>query len=90
MAVARPRPRTIAAAAITVAMVGAVVSVVARYRRAVDRRFYRSRYVAQQVAEGFTARVRDHVDPRVLEFEWVDVVAATMQPQAVGAWVKER
>lgn len=60
-----------------------------RIQRLVDRRFNRSRYDAQLVAEKFTARIRDEVDPEKISDGWIDVVTETMQPQAIGVWVKD-
>lgn len=60
-----------------------------RVQRFVDRRFYRSRYDAQQVADAFSTRLRDQVDPEVVAAEWADVVQRTLQPAAVSVWVKE-
>jgi hypothetical protein len=55
----------------------------------VDRRFYRSRYDAQQVADDFSARLRDQVDPDVVTSEWVEAVQRTMQPESVAVWVRD-
>lgn len=60
-----------------------------RVQRFVDRRFYRSHYDAQQVADDFSARLRDQVDPEVVTEEWVGVVQRTMQPATVAVWVRE-
>lgn len=60
-----------------------------RVQRLVDRRFFRSRYDAQQVADEFSARLRDQVDPDVVAAEWVDVVRRTMQPESVAVWVRD-
>jgi hypothetical protein len=60
-----------------------------RTQRFVDRRFYRSRYDAQQVADEFSARLRDQVDPDQVAAEWVEVVQRTLQPAAVAVWVRE-
>ncbi len=60
-----------------------------RVQRFVDRRFYRSRYDAQQVVDRFSARLRDQVDPDIVTGEWVDVVQQTLQPESVGVWVRD-
>lgn len=60
-----------------------------RVQRFVDHRFYRSRYDAQQVADDFSARLRDQVDPEAVASEWVEVVQRTMQPASVAVWVRE-
>jgi hypothetical protein len=55
----------------------------------VDRRFYRSRYDAERVAEGFAARLRDEVDVHRLTNDWASVVTETMQPASVSVWVRD-
>ncbi len=60
-----------------------------RVQRFVDRRFYRSRYDAQQVADAFSVRLRDQVDPDQVATEWADVVQRTLQPALVSVWVRE-
>lgn len=55
----------------------------------VDRRFYRSRYRAEQVIASFTERVRDEVTADRLAAEWEKAVTETLQPSAIGLWVRE-
>jgi hypothetical protein len=59
-----------------------------RVQVAVDRRFNRSRYDAQRVADEFSETLRDQVDSAVLVEGWVGVVSETMQPSVVGVWVR--
>jgi hypothetical protein len=54
----------------------------------VDRRFNRQRYDAQRVMEGFAVSLRDRVDPDEVMNGWVGVVSSTMQPDAIGMWVR--
>lgn len=54
----------------------------------VDRRFNRSRYDAARVLDEFTGNLRDRVDPERVVDGWVGVVEQTMQPTAVGVWVR--
>lgn len=56
----------------------------------VDRRFYRSRYDSERVAEAFSARLREQVDPDRLSAEWLAVVIATLRPTSAAVWVRER
>ena len=60
-----------------------------RVQGAVDRRFNRSRYDAQRVMDGFAGSLRDQVDGNEVVDGWVGVVTETMQPAAVGVWVRE-
>jgi len=56
----------------------------------VDRRFNRSRYDAQQVADVFTGRLQDEMDSDRVVDGWVGVISETMQPSNVGVWLKGR
>ncbi len=60
-----------------------------RVQRFVDHRFYRSRYDAQQIADEFSARLRDQVDPDQVAAEWAGVVQQTLHPASVGVWVPD-
>lgn len=60
-----------------------------RVQRVVDRRFNRSRNDAERVIETFTGTLRDDADPGSVVERWVGVVSETMQPSAVGAWVRD-
>lgn len=59
-----------------------------RVQGIVDRRFYRSRYDTQQVADEFAARLRDQVDLDLLIEDWLGVIDETMKPQAARVWVR--
>lgn len=61
-----------------------------RVLRWVNRRFNRSTVQAELVVENFADTLRDSVDPDAVVEGWVDVVEVTMQPAAVGVWVKTK
>ena len=61
-----------------------------RVMRSVDRRFNRSSYDLEQITDRFAARLRDQVDSEQLAADWRKVVTSTLQPSAVGVWVRER
>ncbi|MET0566136.1 MAG: hypothetical protein ABW021_06825 [Acidimicrobiia bacterium] len=61
-----------------------------RVMRWVDRRFNRSSYDLEQITDRFAARLRDQVDTDRLADDWATVVTKTLQPSAVGVWVRER
>ena len=56
----------------------------------VDRRFYRSRYDAQQTLDSFSAHMSDEVDLDALSRELLATVAETMQPAQIGLWLRHR
>lgn len=59
-----------------------------RVQHVVDRRFNRSRYDHERVVESFVTRLRDQVDPGLLIADWSQVATDTMEPSAVGVWVR--
>jgi len=59
-----------------------------RVQTAVDRRFYRQKYDAQQVLAQFAITARDETDMDKLTAELVRVVQETMQPEQVSVWLK--
>ena len=60
-----------------------------RVQRAVDRRFNRSRYNAEAVVAGFTARMRQTLDFDAVRDDLVDVVHEAFQPTQVSMWLAE-
>ena len=59
-----------------------------RVQRAVDRRFYRSRYDAQRTLEAFAVRLRDQVDPEHLIDSLREASATALQPRSASVWLR--
>ncbi len=59
-----------------------------RVQALIDRRFNRSRFDAQRVIGRFAVSLQEQVDAEEVVGGWVGVVEDTMQPAAVGVWVR--
>lgn len=60
-----------------------------RIQGAIDRRFYRAKYNAEQALDTFAATVRAEVDLDELGRELARLVHETMQPQHLSFWLRE-
>lgn len=83
------RDDPLAVAGATLAAAALFNPVRTRIRRWVDRRFNRPRFDAERVIDGFTATLRDSVDPDEVVNGWVGVVSETMNPATVSAWLRK-
>lgn len=61
-----------------------------RVQRAVDRRFFRSRYDARRTVEAFTARLGQEAELEGIEVELAEAVTEVLQPALVGVWIRDR
>ncbi len=83
-----PTQNDLAVAASTLAVAALFSPIRKRVQTWVDRRFNRSRYDAQQEIEGFAGSLREAHDVDEITGDIIGVVSATMQPEAVGVWVR--
>jgi hypothetical protein len=60
-----------------------------RVQRAVDRRFNRARYDADQTVAAFAARLKDAVDLDSVRDDLASVVAKVLEPAHVSVWMSE-
>ena len=58
-----------------------------RVQHAVDRRFNRARYNADQAVAAFAARLKDVVDPDSVRDDLVGVVNGALEPVHVSVWI---
>jgi hypothetical protein len=78
----------LAVAASTLAVFALFQPLRRRLQAAMDRRFNRSRYDAQQTIEAFAGQLRDEVDIVRLGGEIETVIGATLSPASVGVWLR--
>ncbi len=61
-----------------------------RVQRAVDRRFNRARYDADQIVAAFAARLKDAVDLDSVRDDLAGVVQQALEPAHISVWVGQR
>jgi hypothetical protein len=59
-----------------------------RIQHAIDRRFYRRKYDAQQTLQQFSSRLRQDIDVDSLSAELLGVVRDSLQPARVSLWLR--
>ena len=85
-----PVPHPVAVAASTLAAAALFNPLRRRVQRAVDRRFNRARYDADQTVTAFAARLKDAVDLDSVRDDLAGVVQRALEPAHVSIWVSRR
>jgi hypothetical protein len=80
--------QTIAVAASTLVVFAMFQPVRRGVQRAVDRRFDRARYDADQTVQAFTGRLRNDVDLAAVRQEIVDTATTAVRPTSVTVWLR--
>lgn len=83
-----PMESDLAIAGSTLAVAAAFNPLRRRVQGQVDRRFNRARYDTERVMGEFAGELRDEVDSGEIIDGWLNAVVDTMQPEAVGVWVR--
>jgi hypothetical protein len=81
---------TVAVAGGTLAAAALFAPVRRRVQHAVDRRFNRARYDADQTVAAFAARLQDAVDLDTVRADLAGVVQAALEPAHLTIWTAPR
>ena len=81
---------SVAVAASTLAAAALFNPVRRRVQKAVDRRFNRARYNADQTVAAFGARLKDAVDLDAVRDDLASVVHQALEPAHVSMWISQR
>ena len=81
---------TVAIAAATLAAAALFSPLRRRVQRAVDRRFNRARYDAEQTVAAFAVRLKDAVDLDAVRDDLADVVQNALEPAHLSVWISGR
>lgn len=79
---------SLAVAAATLGVAGLFQPIRRRIQLVVDRRFYRARYDARQIAAGFAATLRDEVDVDRLSAHLRRTVHRAVEPASASVWLR--
>jgi hypothetical protein len=80
--------QTVAVAASTLVAFVLFQPVRRRVQSAVDHRFNRARYDAEQTAAAFAERQRDQVNIAGLKVDITGTIDSALHPRAVGVWIR--
>jgi hypothetical protein len=80
----------VAVAAATLAAAALFNPLRQRVQRAVDRRFNRTRYDADQTVAAFAARLKDEVDLDSIQADLAGAVQSALEPAPISIWASPR
>jgi hypothetical protein len=80
----------VAVAAATLAAAALFNPLRRRVQRAVDRRFNRARYDADQTVAAFATRLKDAVDLDPVRDDLAQVVSRALEPAHLSVWISHR
>jgi MFS family permease len=80
---------TLAVAASTLVVAALFQPLRQRIQRAVDHRFNRARYDAEQTVAGFSVRLRDEMDISTVAADLHGTVLGAVNPSSLGLWIRE-
>jgi hypothetical protein len=78
---------TVAVAASTLVAAALFTPLRRRVQRAVDRRFNRARYDAQEMVAAFAVRLKDTVNPDAVQADLASVIQRALEPAHVSMWL---
>jgi hypothetical protein len=81
---------TVAVAVSTLAAAALFNPLRQRVQRAVDRRFNRTRYDADQTVAAFAARLKDEVDLDSIQADLAGAVQSALEPAHISIWASPR
>jgi hypothetical protein len=88
LAVVLPDSGNLGIAASTLAVAAVFNPIRVRVQKTMNRRFNRSHYDAQQVADKFVTSVRDETDPNRIISGLLTVVTTTLEPASASVWLR--
>ena len=83
-----PAPNGVAVAGSTLLVAALFNPLRKRVQGAVDRRFNRSRFQAQQVAERFGAQLQESLTIEEITDAWIETVDQVVEPAVVAVWLQ--
>lgn len=84
-----PAQDSLAVAASTLSLAALFNPLRKRVQSTIDRRFNRSAYQADLIAEAFASRLKERLSATQIVEEWQRTVDESLQPETSGIWIKD-